>query len=137
MKYIGLIFLAILPFFLTACSPNADTTKGGENLSPDSLLGTWDVALYFSPNDPPSSTVMKITGVQDNGVIAGSFYQSPFELGRFTEKDNQIIISVITSDGSGKYFTSGRLSPSGVFIGQTHSEGRDFLMPWTAQKSPE
>jgi len=137
MKYIGLIFLGITACLLTACGPITDTTKSAENLTSESLVGTWDVALYFSPNDPPSSTVMEISGVQDNGVIEGSFYQSPFELGRFTQQGDELIISVITSDGSGKYFTSGRLSPSGAFIGQTHSEGRDFLMPWTAQKSTQ
>jgi len=100
----------------------------------EDLLGAWDVALYFSPDAPPSATVMEITAVNADGTLAGTFYQSGFESGRYTRRGEDWVITVITSDNSGPYATSGRLGPDGVFEGQTLSTGRDFLMAWTAEK---
>ena len=100
----------------------------------EDLLGTWDVALYFSAEAPPSGTVMEITAVNADGTLAGTFYQSAFESGRYTRRGEDWVISVLTADGSGPYATSGRLGPDGIIEGQTLSTGRDFLMAWTAQK---
>jgi len=99
------------------------------------LMGNWDVSLYFDPDSPPSTTTMEITQVNADGTLAGRFYQSPFEMGRYTQKDGEIILTVVTSDGSGPYATSGRLQSDGSIKGQTLSTGREFLMPWTAQKT--
>jgi len=101
---------------------------------PHPLLGSWDVALYYDPEAPPSATVMEITAVEADGALSGTFYQSEFESGRYVVKDGVVIISVITSDGSGPYATSGRLYPDGRFEGQTLSTGRNFLMPGTASR---
>jgi|GEM_PF-5275725 len=132
-----LIVVATLLFI--GCSPStlpsgSDGPSVAETQAVDSnaLLGTWDVALYFDPNGPPSATELVINAVNDDGTLEGSFYQSPFEQGRYTQKDGALIISVVTSDGSGAYNTSGRLYPDGRFSGQTFSLGRGFLMPWTA-----
>ena len=102
--------------------------------SPSELVGTWDVALYFSADAPPSATVMEITEASEAGALTGSFYNSNFETGRYRSQGDEIIISVITSDGSGPYATSGRLTAPGFIEGQTLSTGRDFLMAWTAEK---
>ena len=134
LKHVALISIGVFALFLSACAPQLTSPKEAEVLSSDSLVGTWDVALYFSPDSPPSATVMEVTAALEDGTLEGSFYQSPFELGRYVIKDDQLIISVVTSDGSGRYQTSGRLSASGLFIGQTHSIGREFLMPWTAER---
>jgi len=104
-------------------------------ITPDSLLGTWDVALLFDANAPPSSTVMEITSVNEDGTLAGSFYYSAFETARYRLMEDGIAITVITSDNSGPYMTSGRLNQSDPFEGQTLSTGRDFLMTWTAKKA--
>lgn len=101
--------------------------------APGDLVGTWDVALFFSADAPPSSTVMEITEAGD-GALTGSFYQSAFEQARYRVQGDTIIISVITSDGSGPYATSGRLTGDGIMDGQTLSTGRDFLMAWRAEK---
>ena len=103
-------------------------------LAYEDLVGTWRVALYFSPNDPPSETVMEITDVTEAGTLLGSFYQSAFESARATRRDGAIIIAATTSDGSGPYTTSGRLVAPDRIEGQTLSVGRDFLMAWTATK---
>lgn len=66
--------------------------------------------------------------------MGGTFYASPFESGRVTERDGAVVISVITSDGSGPYATSGRLITPDQIDGQTLSTGRDFLMTWSATK---
>ncbi len=102
---------------------------------PDVLIGSWDVALYFSADAPPSATVMEITAVNADGTLEGSFYQSAFETGRFRRDGESWIISVITSDTSGIYATSGRLGPDGMIEGQTLSVGRGFLMAWTAERA--
>ena len=102
--------------------------------SADDLIGTWDVALYFSVDSPPSATVMEIGSAGADGTLTGSFYASAFEVGRYTVREGAVVISVITSDGSGPYATSGRLVAPGQVEGQTLSTGRGFLMAWTATK---
>ena len=104
------------------------------SLSQDDLVGTWRVALFFSPNAAPSETVMEITDVSDAGLLTGSFYQSAFEAGRATKRDGTIVIAMTTRDGSGLYGTSGRLVAPDRIEGQTLSVGRDFLMAWSAEK---
>ena len=98
---------------------------------PHPLIGTWDVALYFSEEAPPSATIMEIESVVE-GVPVGTFYGSAFEEARVITRDNMIIFTMTTSDNSGAYIHSGRLI-DGEMDGQTLSVGRDFLMPWTAE----
>lgn len=100
----------------------------------EQLLGTWDVSLYFSPTDPPSSTVLDVFEVREDGTLVGSFYQTPFEIARYTIRNEEILFTVITGDGSGPYSTSGRMGPDGIIHGQTLSHGRNFLMTWAAQR---
>lgn len=99
------------------------------------FVGEWQVSLYYSPSSPPSSTVMTITKVNDDGTLEGDFYQTNFQTARYTLYNDSLVFSVITSDNSGKYFTSGRMSNNGDIEGQTLSEGRNFLMAWSANKN--
>jgi len=96
------------------------------------LIGRWDVSLFYDPDSPPAPTELVISDIHEDGTIEGTFYQSPFSSGRATKRGDVVIISVITSDGSGDYTTSGRLYPDARFEGQTLSTGRGFLTPWTA-----
>lgn len=98
------------------------------------LLGTWDVSLFFSATAPPSSTVMEIRSVYEDGTIEGTFYNSEFENARYTERKGVVAFTIITSDGTGQYATSGRLSNDDVVEGQTFSTGRDFIMTWVADR---
>lgn len=98
------------------------------------LLGEWTVALYFSAASPPSSTTMVITNVSEDGTLVGTFYQTPFETARYTVRDDIVAFVLITSDNSGLYSSSGRVTAEGQIDGQTLSTGRNFLMTWTATK---
>lgn len=98
------------------------------------LLGTWDVSLFFSETAPPSSTVMEIRSVNNDGTIEGTFYNTEFESARYAEREGVVAFTIITSDGTGQYATSGRLSNNDFVEGQTFSTGRDFLMTWVADR---
>ena len=101
--------------------------------APAELVGTWDVALYYSETAEPSSTVMVIDAEAD-GVLTGSFYGSAFGEARARVFQGEVIFTATTQDGSGAYLHSGRLASNGDMTGQTLSVGRDFLMGWTATR---
>jgi len=106
-------------------------------ISPSTLIGTWDVSLYFSEDQPPSSTALVVESGQD-GVLEGSFYGSPFSDSGVTAFEGDILFTAVTADGTGPYLHSGRLSKGADMIeGQTLSTGRDFLMAWTATRQIE
>lgn len=108
-----------------------------DQVSAVDLTGVWDVSLFFSPTAAPSATTMKILSVNGDGTLTGTFYDTPFETARYTEREGQIAFSVITRDGSGLYATSGRLSQSGLIEGQTLATGREFIMMWAAKPQSE
>jgi hypothetical protein len=95
------------------------------------LVGTWDVSLRFAPDAPPSKTDMQITAVND-GQLEGSFYGTPFSLGRAVLYDGKWVVAAKTGDLTGPYWHSGRVQADGAIEGQTLSEGRAFLMTWRA-----
>jgi hypothetical protein len=94
------------------------------------LLGTWDVALHYAPDKPPSKTEMVVTGVA-GGKLQGTFYGTEFSESGVTVFAGQVIFTAVTADGTGPYIHSGRLAGRCI-EGQTLSVGRDFLMAWTA-----
>ncbi|MEL7545458.1 MAG: hypothetical protein AAGJ84_02330 [Pseudomonadota bacterium] len=98
------------------------------------LVGVWDVSLFFSSSAPPASTVMDIRSVNEDGTLEGTFYNTPFETARYTERKGVVAFSIITRDGSGQYATSGRLSGDGLVNGQTLSTGRAFIITWEAER---
>ncbi|WP_026376730.1 hypothetical protein [Aestuariibacter salexigens] len=98
------------------------------------FIGAWQVSLYFSPTAKPSTTTMMISAVNEDGTLDGNFYGTPFDSARYTFKDEYLIFSVMTSDNSGVYSTSGRMTMNGKIEGQTLSVGRGFLMAWSAIK---
>lgn len=106
-------------------------------VSAETLIGTWDVSLYFSKDAPPSSTTLIVTKVAD-GDLAGSFYGSSFSESGVTVFKDEVLFTAVTADGTGPYLHSGRLSGGAEMIeGQTLSTGRDFLMAWTAVRQTE
>lgn len=100
---------------------------------PADAAGTWDVSLFLSADAPPSATVM-VLDPQADGTLQGSFYGSPFELARISERRGAVAFIATTQDDSGDYITTGRLTPDGRIEGQTLSVGRDFLMLWSAER---
>lgn len=99
------------------------------------LFGTWDVELHYSPDSPPSSTAMMISGEED-GVLTGSFYGTPFETARFTDFEGELGFIALTSDSSGLYVHTGRIEGDEI-RGRTLARGRDFIMPWIARPRGE
>ncbi|MEO1642770.1 MAG: hypothetical protein AAFR74_05490, partial [Pseudomonadota bacterium] len=112
-----------------------DQTVEQDAATSSQLEGTWNVALYFSETAPPSATVMEVTSVNDDGTFEGTFYNTPFEIARYTKRDGVMAFTIITRDGSGFYATSGRLDDNGIIDGQTLATGRDFIMMWSAERA--
>ena len=104
-------------------------------LTPDLLDGTWDVTMYWSPTEPPSSTVMVLKTGPDN-KITGSFYGSEFLEGEYSLRGETLAFGSVTTDGTAPYSHSGRYV-DGTIEGQTLSHGRDFLMIWVAARRAE
>jgi hypothetical protein len=101
--------------------------------SPSTLVGSWDVSLYYDANSEPSKTQFVVSEVTA-GTFKGSFYGSEIQNGRYTVKGNDLIFAGRTSDQSGAYWHSGRIRNGSLIHGQTLSDGRNFLMAWTAKR---
>lgn len=131
------ILLGLAAFALAGCAiapAPADLKPAG--LQATDLLGTWDVEIYYSETEPPSSTELVITQAAD-GKLKGSFYQSEFQAANYSIRRGVLAFGATTTDGTAPYSHSGRLVEVGdtrVIEGQTLSSGRSFLMIWTARK---
>ncbi|MEO1787424.1 MAG: hypothetical protein AAFR41_10435 [Pseudomonadota bacterium] len=97
------------------------------------LIGEWNVTLFFSPDAPPSETTLVISNVEE-GVLTGTFYDSPFLDGRALARDGEVRFTVLTEDGSGQYATAGRLVGETI-TGTSLSVGRGFIMAWDASRA--
>tara|TARA_R110002110_G_scaffold264228_1_gene479955 strand:- start:133 stop:549 length:417 start_codon:yes stop_codon:yes gene_type:complete len=128
MKFLAALSLVIL----AACAATSPAKAPIMARSPNALSGTWDVAMLYAPDTPPSETVMELN-LSPDGVLTGSFYGSPFEEAEFSVRGNVIAFGSVTSDSNAPYAHSGRLV-DGKIEGQTLSFGRDFLMIWTATR---
>lgn len=98
--------------------------------SQTSLVGDWIVDLRPSPSAPAYLKPMTIS-VGSDGAVAGTFYDRPIEMGRASSVGDRQCFSLRTVDNSGPYHTSGCLVGDRI-EGQTWSEGRAFLLIWTA-----
>lgn len=133
-------FLALFALLLAACAtpiqpaaPAADPAAAA--LQPSDLNGTWDVTMFWSPTEPPSSTVM-VLNVAEDGKLTGSFYESDFLEAEYSLRGDTLAFGSLTTDGTAPYSHSGRLV-DGKIEGQTLSQGRDFLMIWVATRRAE
>jgi hypothetical protein len=129
--------LALIALLLAACAtptpPAAPVTEpAAAALQPSDLNGTWDVTMFWSPTEPPSSTVM-VLNVAEDEKLTGSFYESEFLEAEFSLRGNTLAFGSVTTDGTAPYSHSGRLV-NGKIEGQTLSQGRDFLMIWVATR---
>jgi len=133
-------FYPLAALVLAACAtPVAPASPAAEAAAPvlaaSDLDGTWDVTMYWSPTEPPSSTVMVLAASPDNKVT-GSFYQSDFLEGQYSLRGDTLAFGGVTTDGEALYSHSGRFV-DGQIEGQTLSHGRDFLMIWVATRRAE
>lgn len=137
MKYrLGAAAALTLALALGGCvSINVNDTDEKIDVAPmpSALIGTWDVSLYSDPNTEPSKTEFVVTEVTA-GTFKGTFYGSEIQNGRYTIKGNEIVFAGRTADLSGAYWHSGRMRANSIIQGQTLSDGRNFLMAWTARR---
>lgn len=132
--------LALTALLLAACAtptvPAAPVAEpAAAALQPSDLNGTWDVTMFWSPTEPPSSTVM-VLNVAEDGKLTGSFYESEFLEAEYSLRGDTLAFGSVTTDGTAPYSHSGRLV-NGKIEGQTLSQGRDFLMIWVATRRTE
>ena len=97
-----------------------------------SVSGEWTVDLRLSLDDDPYSQPM-VLAVDDTGAVTGSFYNSEILAGKAGTAQGRTCVAFRTTDGSGFYHTSACLV-DGKMVGQTWSEGRNFVLPWTATR---
>ena len=98
----------------------------------DQLSGEWIVDLRLSLDDAPYSQPMEIS-VDGDGVVSGRFYGSRIETGKRGTAQGRTCIAFRTSDNSGPYQHAACLV-DGKLVGQSWSEGREFVNPWTAER---
>ena len=96
------------------------------------LAGEWIVDLRPTVDAPEFLKRMQLEVGSDNAV-RGTFYDSPIAKGRADASKERTCFAFTTSDGSGAYQTAGCLVGDKI-EGQTWSEGRGFLLTWTATR---
>ncbi len=117
--------IAPVAAILIAAAPAAKDRAGA-------VSGDWIVDLRLDLADEPYSQPMTLL-VDDEGAVSGSFYNSEILAGRAGTAQGRTCVAFRTTDGSGLYHTSACLI-DGKMVGQTWSEGRNFVLPWTAER---
>lgn len=95
------------------------------------LAGNWSVDLSARADEPYFKS-MRLDLLAD-GRLAGSFYDSDIEAGRWTRSHGRLCVAFRTTDGVGPYHTAACLEGDRV-LGQTWAEHRDFLFLWSADR---
>ena len=108
------------------------TTPAEKPAPPAGVAGSWTVDLRLSLADEPYSQPMDLT-VGKDGSVTGSFYNSEILAGRVGQAQGRNCVAFRTTDGSGPYHSAACLV-DGRMVGQTWSEGRGFVLPWTAER---
>ncbi len=117
-------FLIAAATLLVAASPAQERAAA--------LSGEWIVDLRLSLDDEPYSQPMNLE-IDEQGIVTGNFYNSEILAGRAGTAQGRTCVAFRTTDGSGFYHTSACLN-DGKMIGQTWAEGRNFVLPWTAER---
>lgn len=97
----------------------------------DGLAGEWVVDLSAKPNEPYTRPMRLVLNA--DGTVAGLFYQSEIEAGRWKVDRGRTCASFRTTDGKGPYHTAACLVGDHV-EGQTWAEHRNFLFNWNATR---
>lgn len=104
------------------------------NAQPTSpLIGAWTVDLRPKPDAPAYLKPMTLS-VASDGKLTGIFYERTIDEGRAGTTSGRPCFAFRTADNSGPYQTSGCLIGDRI-DGQTWSEGRNFVLTWTAVRS--
>lgn len=118
------ILVPIMALGLVAASPAQERAAA--------VSGDWVVDLRLSLEDDPYTQPMTLS-VDELGVVTGNFYNSEILAGKAGTAQGRTCVAFRTTDGVGFYHTSACLV-DGKMIGQTWSEGRNFVLPWTAER---
>lgn len=97
------------------------------------LNGAWTLDLRPS-NDAPAYLKAMTLAITPQGVVGGTFYDHAIEDGRAFDGKGRACFAFHTSGQSGPYQTSGCRVENRI-EGQTWSEGRHFLLTWTATRA--
>lgn len=97
------------------------------------LNGDWTLDLRPTNDAPAYIKTMKLD-ITPQGVVRGDFYDHAIEDGRAFDAKGPPCFAFHTSDDSGPYQTSGCRVGDHI-EGQSWSEGRHFLLTWTATRS--
>lgn len=120
-----------LAFALSAAAPAvAQINDYGAN----QLNGDWTLDLRPAADSPAYIKTMKLD-ITPQGTVAGDFYDHEIEDGRAFAAKGRACFAFHTSDETGPYQTSGCRVAERI-EGQTWSEGRQFLLTWTATRAP-
>ena len=97
------------------------------------LAGEWTVDLRPKLDDPVYTQPMMLTIAPDRSVT-GSFYSSEILAGRAGTAQGRSCVAFRTTDGQGLYHSSACLV-DGKMVGTTWAEGRNFVLPWSAERT--
>ena len=97
------------------------------------LAGNWTVDLRSTPEAPAYLKPMTLTIAAD-GTLSGTFYEHAIDVGRAGATNGRPCFAFRTQDAAGPYQTSGCLTGD-LIKGQTWSEGRRFVLTWTAVRA--
>jgi hypothetical protein len=96
------------------------------------MAGRWTVDLRPSLADAPYTKPM-VLAIAGDGTVTGSFYDSEILAGRAGAGQGRSCVAFRTTDGQGFYLSQACLV-DGRMVGATWAEGRNFLLPWTAER---
>ena len=123
------IFLTLALALATAGPALAQTSDHGAS----QLKGDWTLDLRPTNNAPAYNKSMKLE-ITTTGVVGGDFYDHAVEDGRAFDGKGRACFAFHTSDNTGPYQTSGCRVGDHI-EGQSWSEGRHFLLTWTATRT--
>ena len=124
------IFLTLALAFSIAGPAIAQTSDYGAG----QLNGDWTLDLRPTNDAPAYIKTMKLD-ITSQGIVAGDFYDHAIEDGRASDAKGRACFAFHTSDNTGPYQTSGCRVGDRI-EGQSWSEGRHFLLTWTATRTP-
>jgi hypothetical protein len=104
----------------------------GPAASGTDMAGRWTVDLRPSLDDKPYTQPM-LLAIAPDGTVTGSFYNSDILAGRVGRGQGRQCVAFRTTDGQGLYHSQACLV-DGRMVGSTWAEGRNFLLPWTAER---